>query len=97
MFHISCMIAWSIIPKTNMQLLTEFLFEIFTISCSNYVQGCLSDVVAKVLDCKIVVCEFELQSRYYVHFRTKTFEKTMSTFIPSCYGLNSTFTILLQK
>ena len=34
-------------------------------------------VMVKVLDCGIVVCEFELQSRYYVHFRTNTLGKGM--------------------
>ena len=29
-------------------------------------------VVANVLNCKIVVTEFKLQSRNYVHFQTKT-------------------------
>ena len=28
--------------------------------------------VANVLDCDIVVSEFELQLRYYIHFRTNT-------------------------
>ena len=35
-------------------------------------------VVAKVLDCDIVRSEFELQSRYYVHFRTNTLGKSMN-------------------
>ena len=30
------------------------------------------DVVADVLDCNIEVKEFEIQSRYYVHFWTNT-------------------------
>ena len=37
-----------------------------------------SDVDAFVLDCDIVVHKFELQSRYYVHFRTNTLTKSMS-------------------
>ena len=32
-------------------------------------------VMVKALNCRIVVCEFELQSRYYVHFRTNTLGK----------------------
>ena len=39
--------------------------------------------VANVLYCDIVVSEFELQSRYYVHFRTNTHEKGL----PSRLGL----------
>ena len=35
-------------------------------------------LMVKTLDCGIVVSEFELQSRYYVHFRTNTLVKDMS-------------------
>ena len=28
--------------------------------------------MVKAMDCEIVVSKFELQSRYYVHFRTNT-------------------------
>ena len=41
----------------------------------------LRDVIAKVLDCVIVVSEFELQSCYYDHFRVNTFKKGMNSFI----------------
>ena len=33
------------------------------------------NVVANVLDCDIVINKFELQSRYYVHFRINTLRK----------------------
>ena len=46
----------------------------------------------KVLDCSLEVSEFKLHLRYYVHFRTNTFDKGMKPFM----GLNSTTTILLQ-
>ena len=36
------------------------------------------DVVAKMLDCNM-----ELQSRYYIHFRTKSLGKGMNAYIPS--------------
>ena len=39
-------------------------------------------VVGKVLDSGREVSEFELQSRYYVHYRTNTLEKGMKPFIP---------------
>ena len=40
-------------------------------------------VVANVLDCDIVVSEFELLSRYYVHFRTNALGKGMNfTYLP---------------
>ena len=38
-----------------------------------------SGVVANVLDCHIVVSEFELH--YYVHFRTNTLRKDMNSLI----------------
>ena len=39
------------------------------------------DVMAHMLNCDIIVSRFELQSRYYVHFQTKTFEKDMNSLI----------------
>ena len=38
-------------------------------------------VVANVLDCDIVVSEFELQSRYNVHFWTNIIGKYMNPLI----------------
>ena len=35
-------------------------------------------VMVKAMDGAIVVSEFELQSRYYVHFRTKALGKGMN-------------------
>ena len=37
--------------------------------------------MATVLDCEFKVNEFELQSRYYVHFRTNNLEKGLNPFI----------------
>ena len=42
--------------------------------------------VTYVLDCDIVVNEFELQTHYYVQFRTDTFGKGKNSFIPSVMG-----------
>ena len=39
-------------------------------------------VVANMLDCDIVVSEFELQSRYYVHLRTNTLGKGINLLLP---------------
>ena len=39
-------------------------------------------VVANVLDCKIIVSEFEFQSPYHFHFRIKTLGKGMNSIIP---------------
>ena len=52
-------------------------------------------VMANVLTSGLEVSEFELQSRYYVHFRTNTTGKGMNYYSPS-YGLNSITAILPQ-
>ena len=51
----------------------------------------------KAMDCGIVVCEFVLQSRYYVHFRANTLGKGINPSYPPSYGLNSTTTVLLGE
>ena len=56
--------------------------------------GCPCGVMVKAMDCGIVVCEFVLQSRYYVHFRANTLGKGMNPSYPPSYGLNSTTTVL---
>ena len=38
------------------------------------------------MDCGIVVSEFELQSRYYVYFRTNTLGKAMNPLILPAMG-----------
>ena len=38
-------------------------------------------VMVKAMNCGIVVREFVLQSRYYVHFRANTFGKGMNLLI----------------
>ena len=42
---------------------------------------CPHGVVVKAMDSGIVVCEFKLLSRYYVHFRTNTLGKGMNPLI----------------
>ena len=44
-------------------------------------RGYLHDVMVKAMDCGIVISEFELQSRYYVHFRTNAHGKGMNPLI----------------
>ena len=48
--------------------------------------GCLRGVMVKAMDCGIVVCEFVLQSRYYVHFRANTLGKGMNPLILPAMG-----------
>ena len=51
--------------------------------------GGLCGVMAKVLDCSLIVREFELQLRYYVYFPTNTLEKGMKPLILSPIGCSS--------
>ena len=39
-------------------------------------------IMAKVLDCGLEVSGFQLQSSYYVHFRTNDLSKDMKLLIP---------------
>ena len=43
-------------------------------------------VMVKALDCRIVVSEFVLQSRYYIHFRANTLGKGMNPLILPAMG-----------
>ena len=43
-------------------------------------------VVAKLLDYNIAVSDFELQSFYYIHFRTNTLGKGMNSLILPAIG-----------
>ena len=85
------------------RLLLQFCVVSKLFSHSNQMQiiskqiyvGCPRDVMVKAMDCRIVVCEFELQSRYYVHFRARyPWEKYEPPYPPND-GLNSTTTVLL--
>ena len=49
-------------------------------------KGCPRGVMVKAMDCGIVVSEFELQSRYYVHFRANTLGKCMNLLILPVMG-----------
>ena len=42
--------------------------------------------MAKVLDCSVEVCEFELQLRYYIHFWNNALGKDISLLIPPAMG-----------
>ncbi len=49
-------------------------------------RGCPRGVMVKAMDCGIVVREFVLQSRYYVHFRANTLRKGMNPLILPAMG-----------
>ena len=48
-----------------------------------------------MLYCEIVVSEFELRSRYYIHFPTNNLGKDMDSLTP-IYALNGITTVLVQ-
>ena len=48
--------------------------------------GCPRGVMVKAMDCGVVVSEFVLQSRYYVHFRANTLRKGMNPLILPAMG-----------
>ena len=52
----------------------------------NSIRGCPRGVMVKVTDCRIVVSEFVLQSRYYVHFWTNRLGKGMNPLILPSMG-----------
>ena len=49
-------------------------------------EGVPRGVMVKAMDCGIVVSEFVLQSRYYVHFRANTLGKGMNPLILPAMG-----------
>ena len=54
--------------------------ELIIVECSLSVQPKVKHphgVIANVLNCDILVSEFEFQSRYYVRFQTNTLRKDM--------------------
>ena len=48
--------------------------------------GCPYGVMVKAMDCGIVVSEFVLQSRYYIHFQANTLGKGMNPLILPAMG-----------
>ena len=60
-------------------------------------RGCPRGVMVKAMNCGIVVSKFELQSCYYIHFRTNTLWERYEPPYPPSYGLNSTTIVLLGE
>ena len=59
---------------------------------------CTCGIMANVLDCDIVVSEFELQSHYYRHYQANIFGKGTNFLItPPSYGLNSCTIVFLKN
>ena len=68
----------------------ETTFHFFAFQCyvryKNLSGGCPRGVMVKAMDCGIVVCEFVLQLRYYVHFQANTVGKGMNPLIFPAMG-----------
>ena len=80
-------------PSTRLHPLEKMVdkddaFRIFHSSWGRMIfrLGCPGGVMVKAMDCSIVVCEFVLQSRYYVHFRENTLGKGMIPLILPAMG-----------
>ena len=58
----------------------------YGLNSTTTVRGCPRDVMVKAMDSGIVVSEFVLQSRYYVHFRANTPGKGMNPLILPAMG-----------
>ena len=73
--------------KPNLHKKSRILYSLYPIQSlrNNYV-GCPRGVMVKAMDCGIVVREFVLQSRYYVHFRANTLGKGMNPLILPAMG-----------
>ena len=65
-------------------------------SDSKLIGGYPRGVVVKALNYRIVISEFELQSRYYVLFRTNTLWEGYEPPYPPTYGFNSITAVLLE-
>ena len=64
-------------------MMSKLVILVFTI----YLKGwCPRGVMVKAIECGIVVSEFVLQSRYYVHFRANTLGKGMNPLILPAMG-----------
>ena len=65
----------------KISLISGFLVSGFTLYSVPLLRGCPRGVMVKAMNCGIVVREFVLQSRYYVHFRANTLGKGMNPLI----------------
>ena len=62
------------------------LNNLYWLICYKTQQNHARGVMVKAMDFGIVVCEFKIQSRYYVHFRTNTLGKGMNSRILPAMG-----------
>ena len=71
----------SFVPELRSCYVFFSCFEIPMFYVYIYEGGCPRGVMVKAMDCGIVVSEFVLQSRYYIHFRANTLGKGMDLLI----------------
>ena len=66
-----------------MKNICESSFQVMNLKATHLSKhrGCPHGVMVKAMDCGIVVREFILQSRYYIHFRANTLGKGMNPLI----------------
>ena len=69
----------------NLQFIYDQLFLVLDLHSVTQ-GGCPRGVMVKAVDCGIVVREFVLQSRYYIHFRANTLGKGMNPLILPAIG-----------
>ena len=85
----------NVVKRWRPNILINKMFLIYTYGYRYILrEGIPRDVVSNVLDCEIVVSEFEIQSRYYVYLRI-LLGKVWTPLFPS-YELDSTITLLYQ-
>ena len=72
--------------KITLGLRIEFNLTRLSSGTQGIVRGCPRGVMVKAMDCGIVVREFVLQLRYYVHFRANTLGKGMNPLILPAMG-----------
>ena len=66
---------------TELEFATNILSHTHNLQTNHLHQRCPRGVMVKAINCGIVVREFVLQSRYYVHFRANTLGKGMNPLI----------------
>ena len=72
----------------SLQIISDYIKTVrkLVVLSRNTFGGCPRGVMVKAMNCGIVVREFVLQSRYYVHFRANTLGKGMNPLILPAMG-----------
>ena len=77
---------WGSIPGRVILKTQKMVLDAALLNTQHYKRGCPRGVMVKAIDCGIVVREFVLQSRYYVHIRANTLGKGMNPLILPAMG-----------